>query len=430
MHRSRHLAPLARLATAGITALSLLGFAAPAGAQAAGPLIGPQFFGLHHAGLHVDGARGWPQTQVGSVRLWDNGVSWREIERSAGTFDWSRLDALVAKARSNGASVMLVLGQTPRFHSTRPSAAGAYGPGASAMPRKAAWVRYVKAVARRNAAQWGNAVRLQVWNEANAVPYWSGTPRQMAVLTAWTRAALRAANSSAELVGPAMVTRLSSQQTYLRKFYAQRVNGRNVSAYVDALSFQLYTVATGTPESSMALLRQVRSVLARHNIRKPIYNTEINYGLVGGPQAGAAARQISTARQVGNVIRTYVLNAQNRIKGVYWYSWDLQSMSNTPMVLSDGITLTAAGQAFGRSREWLVGSRPFGCTVARSGVYSCGFRTGNETRRVVWHPAKTVKVKAPAGARSYTTASGATHTTSGGTSVTVGPAPVLFRSPR
>ena len=191
---------------------------------------------------------------------------------------------------------MLVLGQTPKFHSTRPSAPGAYGRGASAMPRKAAWMRYVKAVARRNAAVWGNSVRLQVWNEGNAPPYWSGTPRQMAVLTAWTRAALRSAGSSAQLIGPAMVTRLTSQQTYLRKFYDQRVNGKNVSRYVDALSFQLYPSATGAPESSMTLLRRVRLILARRSISKPIYNTEINYGLVGGPQAGAGAKKISTSR--------------------------------------------------------------------------------------------------------------------------------------
>jgi hypothetical protein len=422
---------LARLLAAAVTALSLVGFALPAGpAQAAGPLIGPQFFGLHHAGLHADGARGWPQTTVGSIRLWDNGVSWREIETAPGRFDWSRLDALVAKARSQGASVLLVLGQTPSFHSTRPTAAGAYGRGASAMPRKAAWVRYVKAVANRNARVWGNSVGLQVWNEANAVPYWSGTPRQMAKLTVWTRAALRSARSSALLVAPAMVTRLSSQQTWLRSFYAQRVNGRNVSAYADALSFQLYPAATGGPESSMSLLRQVRATLARHGIRKPIYNTEVNYGLVGGPQAGSAARQISGARQVGNVIRTYVLNAQNRVSRVYWYSWDLQSMSNTPLVYGDGITATPAGQAFARVQSWLVGSRATGCSLARTGVYSCAFRTGRETRRVVWHPTRTVRVKAPAGTRSFSTASGATRSTAGGTLVRVGPVPVLFRSSR
>ena len=429
-HSTPPLKMLTRLVLTLALSFGLVGFAAPMGAQAAEPVIGSQFFGLHHAGLHVDGARGWPQTQVGSVRLWDNGVSWREIERRSGVFDWSRLDALVAKARGNGASVLLVLGQTPKFHSTRPGAAGAYGAGASAMPRKAAWVRYVKAVARRNVSVWGNSVRLQVWNEGNAPPYWSGTPQQLAVLTAWTRAALRSAGSSAQLLAPAMVTRLTSQRTYLRKFYEQRVNGKKVSAYVDALSFQLYPSATGAPESSMTLLREVRSILAKNKISKPIYNTEVNYGLVGGPQAGAGAAKISTARQVGNVIRTFVLNAQNRIRGVYWYSWDLQRMSNTPMVLPDGVTLTAAGRAFGLSRDWLVGSRPTGCSVARNGVYSCTFTTSSETRRIVWHPTKSVSVSAPAGSSSYTTGLGVTRTTSGGTKVGVGPAPVLFRIAR
>lgn len=422
---------LARSLAAVVTALSLVGFALPASpAYAAGGKIGSQFFGVHHAGLHVDGARGWPQTRVGSIRLWDNGVSWREIEVAPGQYDWSRLDALVAKARANGASVLLVLGQTPTFHSTKPGAVGAYGPGASAMPRKGAWVAYVKAVARRNAAQWGGVVQLQVWNEANAVPYWSGTPRQMAKLTAWTRGALSSAGSRTGLVAPAMVTRLSSQQTWLRSFYSQRIGKKNVASYVDALSFQLYPVAGGSPEASMTLLRQVRSFLNRKGIRKPIYNTEVNYGLVGGPQAGAAARSISNAKQVGNVIRTYVLNAENRVSRVYWYSWDLQNMSNTPLVLADGITLTPAGRAFGTARSWIVGSRPAGCTRARTRVYTCTFRTAKETRRIVWHPSRTVTVKAPAGSKFLSTAAGGFKRTSRSTKVRVGPVPVMFRGSR
>ena len=428
---STHMLAWARLAAAALTALSLVGFALPARpAYAAGGPIGPQYFGVHHAGLHADAARGWPQTPVGSVRLWDNGVSWREIEKSPGAFDWSRLDALVAKARANQASVLLVLGQTPAFHSTRPSAPGAYGPGASAMPRKAAWVRYVKAVARRNTTTWGGAVQLQVWNEANAVPYWSGTPAQIAKLTAWTRAALRSAGSKAHLVGPAMVTRLTSQRAYIRRFYAQRVARRNVSSYVDALSFQLYPAANGSPEASMTLLRQIRAILAQHGIQKPIYNTEINYGLVGGPQAGAAAKAISQARQVGNVVRTYVLNAQNRVGRVYWYSWDLQGMSNTPMVLADGVTTTAAGRAFATTRSWILGSRPIGCTTSNAGVYTCVFRTGTGIRRAVWHPAKRVAVRAPAGTTSYLTVDGVQHAARGGTKVYVGPVPVLLQGSR
>jgi len=402
----------------------------PVPAHAASAPIPASYFGLHHAGLHADASRGFPQTDVGSVRLWDNGVSWREIERSPGDFSWSRLDALVAKARNHGASVLLVLGQTPTFHSTRSGVPGAYGRGASAMPTKQSWQRYVTAVADRNTSTWGGSVALQVWNEANAVPYWSGTPRQMAQLTAWTRQALNAAGSSAHLVGPAMVTRLSSQQAWINTFYGQRIGGRNVSTYVDALSFQLYPVATGSPEASMTLLRQVRAILARHRVAKPIYNTEINYGLVGGPQAGAGARRISSARQVGNVLRTYVLNAQNRVGRVYWYAWDLQGFANTKMVLSDGITTTPAGRAFGTAKRWLIGTRPAGCSSNRAGTYTCTFRISGEVRRVVWNPRKRVAVRAPAGTTAYVTGNDVTHAARKGTRLYVGQVPVLIRGSR
>ena len=87
------------------------------------PPITSEFFGVHHQGLHADGPIGWPQAPVGSVRMWDNRVSWREIEIAPGVFDWTLIDAQMAKARANGASVLLVLGQTPVFHSTRPTAA-------------------------------------------------------------------------------------------------------------------------------------------------------------------------------------------------------------------------------------------------------------------------------------------------------------------
>ena len=111
---------------------------------------------MHHQRLDLDGPIGWPQAPVGSVRMWDNRVSWREVEVADGVFDWTLIDAQMAKARANGASVLLVLGQTPVFHSTNPSAAGSYGPGASAMPTQASWVRYVQETARRNINVWGH----------------------------------------------------------------------------------------------------------------------------------------------------------------------------------------------------------------------------------------------------------------------------------
>jgi hypothetical protein len=393
------------------------------------PPISAAFFGMHHAGLHADGPIGWPQAPIGSVRMWDNKVSWREIEVAPGVFDWTLIDMEMAKARANGASVLLVLGQTPTFHSSRPTVVGSYGPGASSMPDKTSWVNYVQQVALRNRSVWGGIAQFQVWNEANVVGYWAGTPQQMATLTAWTRSALRSVDPASRLVAPALVTRLSSQQSWVSAFYQQRVAGKNVSAYVDALSFQLYPVATGTPESSMALLAAVRRILARNNISKPIWNTEVNYGMVSGAGSGTAPA-ISSARQVGNLMRTYVLNAGNRVSRVYWYSWDLLGMSNTQLVAADRITLTPAGKAFTTTRTWLQGARPVGCSRAKTGTWTCTFTTATQTRRIIWNPSRSTSVKLAFRASSVATWDSAATARPMGSRVAVGVVPVLVSTRR
>jgi hypothetical protein len=270
-------------------------------------------------------------------------------------------------------------------------------------------------------------VQLQVWNEANALPYWAGTAQQMALLTAWAR---QAAGSSTRLVAPAMVTRLTGQRAFIDAFYRQKVAGKNVSAYVDALSFQLYPLATGSPEQSMQLLAAVRKILARHKVSKPIYNTEVNYGLVGGPEAGALARPIAGARQAGYVARTYLLNAQNGVSRVYWYAWDSHGMVNTEMVGLDDVTVTEAGRSFAVVRSWIVGTRPAGCVRDRKGTFTCTFTAGRATKRAVWNPTKSVSVAAPKKTRSVQTLAGVSNTFRAGRSVRVGEVPVLFTTSR
>jgi hypothetical protein len=415
-------------AVAAALPVALATFLLPAGpaSAAAQPVITSSYFGSHLQGLSGDGPAAFPPGPVGSLRLWDDGVSWREIETTPGVFDWTVLDAEMAKAREHGVTVLLVLGQTPTFDSTRPAAPSTYGPGASAMPTQAAWTAYVKAVATRNRSVWGGIASFQVWNEANVAGYWSGTAKQMATLTAWTRAVLRSAGSTATLVGPALVTRLISQRAWSMKFFAQKVAGKNVSAYVDALSFQLYPAANGSPESSMKLLAASKVMLARLGVHKPIWNTEVNYGLSGA----SSVRPASTDRQVGNVLRTYVLNAENGVRRVYWYSWDLLGLSNTPLVQGDRITLTPAGQAFGTARSWLLGTRPAGCSRDKRGTYTCTFTTPTETRKVIWNPSRSTSVVAGKGTRSVAGWNTAPAARGKGAKIRVGIVPVLVRSAR
>ncbi len=422
MTRSAHLVrtavgyPLLALALALALAVALL--PATAAEAAARRHVSRSFFGVHDTQ-----PVSWPTAPVGAIRLWDSGVSWREIETASGVFDFSRLDAQVDAARSHRAKVLLVLGQTPRFHSRNPGRQGSYGLGAASMPTKSSWIRYVRTVVRRYE---GRHVDYQVWNEANVSGYWNGSTRQMAKLTRWTDRVVAHNDPRADVVAPALATRLTGQRAWLRTFYGTRVGGRNVASYVDAVSLNLYPMPHQGPEQSMDLLASSRTMLARAGVHKPIWNTEINYGLLGG----GTARNISRAKEAAYVARTLVLNADQNVKRMYWYAWDLQHLANTQLTFANGTTQTRAGVAYEVVRGWLLGTRTRGCSQDRRGTWTCELRFAHGTKRVYWNPAHRVTVHAVGSARTTVDLRGHRDRLHGGEAIKVGKAPVMVLSRR
>ena len=280
-----------------------------------------------------------------------------------------------------------MLGQTPAFHSSKPKKVGAYGPGASSMPDLAAWTAYVQAVVERYNAP---DVTFQVWNEANVEGYWSGTPKQMAQLTAAAREVIDAASPEPTLVAPALAVRTIGQRAWLRDFYAERVGGVPVADLADVLSLQLYPEAGAGPERGLELLAAARESLRLQGVPddKPIWNTEINYGLQGGePTAPAPPEQ-----QQANVATTYLLNAAGGIGRVYWYSWDLHTIADTDMVAADNDTLTPGGEAFATVQRWLLGSTVDSCTRANA-LRVCTLTTPRGPATVYWNPRGEVPVR-------------------------------------
>ena len=390
--------------------------ASPSTSAASG--IGPEFFGVHDS--DPVGAS-WPKAPVGSLRVWDSGAAWNQVETSPGVFDFGRLDAIVKTARSHKANVVIVLGQTPAFHATVPSPAAAYGAGASSMPTLDAWRKYVDTVVRR---YHGPDVQFQVWNEVNVVNYWSGTQAQMAQLTAVARQVVDKVDPDITLVAPAFVTRLASQQKWMDDFFAQKVDGKPVGDLIDVVSLQLYPVpTTPTPEASMLQLAVDRKILAKHGVDKPVWNTEINYGARGGKNVAPAPLN----EQASNVARTYLLNAANGVQRVFWYVWDLaQPIVDTYMVAPDKSTPTAAGRAFGTVRKWMIGTTVHGCHADKRGTYTCTLVKNGATRLVMWNAERPVQVKVPAGVTTAEKLIGAAQPVTAGASLTVDSMPVLL----
>jgi len=402
-------------ATVAFAVAGVLGGAVPA--QAAPAPVPATFFGMHDTRLAVGG---FPSVQTGSVRLWDVGCLWANVQPVRGTWALGCLDRAVSNARKHGARPLVVLGQPPAWAAARPRAAGVYGAGTSSPPKTLAlWRAYVTKVVQR----YQGRADYQVWNEANIAGFWSGSPAELVRLEKEASRIVQRYAPRATVVSPSFATRRASQLRWLRRYVAAG-GGRSMAA----IGLHLYPEPTAGPEGSITLLDKARKILAAGRLSKPVWCTELNYGASLGP-VGSPAVRYTAAREAAYVARAYVLAAQSGVARVFWYSWDTPGTSGVAMSRS-GAPTRAAG-AFTRVRSWLAGSRMYGCSVDRHGTYTCTMRLkGGSWARVLWNPNRAVSVRTPSSTRTTTSLAGTVSRQSGARALRVGGTPVLLRTSR
>jgi hypothetical protein len=432
-------------------ALALLAAPAPAAVSDTSPAVdgrtstvtttirvSPDFFGIQDGSQQAYG-----RISFGSLRLWDAGVTWRNIETSPGVYNWHGLDTLVSAAQAHGVQVTLVLAMTPSF----------YADAATLPPTELShYADYVRAVMNRYRSFNGQRgiAAYQVWNEGNVSSFWTGTPYQLAELTGIVHDVRDEVDPGATVVAPSFAMRLKYQSRWFAQYQAQQVDGSPVWRYYDANALSLYPMATygdraGGPEDAMALAGQARHLLAQAGAPSdtPLWGSEVNYGLVSGATPGdGAATPIPERRQVANVIRTYLLGAARGLSGIFWYRYDWKEISGGGTL---GNTLlatpgapdqpTAAGLALATTKTWLHGRlvgvdghRP--CARDGRGTFTCIVRYSGGVRRIYWNPLRRVDVRLRADATSRQTALGVTKALDRSrTTIRVGAQPVMVNSP-
>ena len=364
--------------------------------------VPPAFFGLHDGSMAA-----YDRLDVGSVRLWDVGVQWSQVETSPGVYDWRRLDTLVSAAQAHGTEVTLVLAMTPSFD----------GPAANLPPTDLAdYAAYVRAVMSRYRDFDGSRgiAAYQVWNEGNVATFWQGTPAELATMTRVVDRVRDQVDPGATVLAPSFAVRYVGERRWIRRYESRTVGGTPVWKNYDASGFSLYPKARygdrpGGPEDAMRLLAKVRGVLDRAGVPhgKPVWATEINYGLKSGPPGQLTADPISQRRQVANVLRTYLLGAARGLARLFWYRYDWNTISPAQGGGTLGNTLlttpgqwddvTRAGRALTTAENWLHGRlvdagarRP--CARDRRGTFTCVVRYAGGTRTIYWNPRRTVTV--------------------------------------
>lgn len=364
MAGSKSSKPLTSL-IAGAAALILLVGLAPPAAQA-DTLVDSRQFGLHVPQI-ANGVV--PTVSYGSVRLWDSGVAWGQVEQRRGEYWWVGFDRAVQAANAQNAQILYVLGSTPTWAASDRSQGTYPNRGAASSPRYLSdWRRWVTAVVTR----YGPSIdAYQIWNEANLSTFWQGTPRRMARLTLEAEKIIRRLDPTAVVVAASSTVRLRS--AFARFFPAYLKELRRVGWPVDAFAIHTYGPSTATPALRAKYVRLARAELrdARAPAR-PLWDTEVNYG-IKGPGARYPDKDIGGNKAATYVAQTYLDSVRLRIARTYWYSWS----AKTDLL---GITMNTGypgATAFQTTHDWLANavvdcrSRHVRiCRINRGGVLS------------------------------------------------------------
>ncbi len=337
------------------------------------PAVSDRYFGMH-VGFTSPGTP-WPAVPFGTWRLWDANVTWKDLEPARGTWDFSRLDSLVALAQQHNTDVILPLALTPQWASRRPDESSAYTPGAAAPPADMQdWIDYVQAVAARYK---GRIAYYEIWNEVNSTATWTGTPAEIAALQRAAYSVIKSTDPNAKVISANLATSggIPMLQQLLDLGYANTA---------DIIGYHFY-VCPSQPETIASLAAEVSSLLGRYGVNKPIWNTETGWL---PPSTFASEDQAA-----GIVIRALLIGQSAGIERFIWYAWDNHCCVSLFMTEADNATPTRAALAYANLQTWLVGNTLEPCAADGSGTWSCQLRFADGRHGLIlWNPNRRTSV--------------------------------------
>lgn len=356
-------------------------------------------------GKPVSGGVPWPSETFGTLRLWDSGTAWTNLQPTQDSWNFVPLDTWVAAAQAHGVQdIILTLGQSPAWASSDPSIVNYYGAGAPAPPKNISdWTNYVTTVAQR----YKNSIRYyEIWNEPNDATYFTGTVAQLAQLTQAASAALKAVDPGITVI---------SAPAYSAG-YLDLLLGTGIGSSVDVIGYHVYDTP---PEDTGRQLANVRLVTAARGVSdKPLWDTE------GASGDTTTAETLAPAYLTRKFLTDLAFGS-----GRYdWYTWGPATNFCVGTELNDRSTSTA-GQAYGYLNGWLAGATLTSASIDPVQDWQIYLAlTNGDQGIIVWNPVATTQFTVPVGFNLYEEDDIYGNVTPvSGSTVSVGEDPVLLR---
>lgn len=310
---------------AAIIAIAI-GLIAASTAQAADPFFGMFTNGLDRPVTQLD-AELTAQAATG-VGLLREHVYWDRIERTPGTYDFTGLDALVARAGARGLTILPILTATPQFYSTRPLGLGNDG----WPPRDPSTiVRFTYELAKRYGAwgtYWGCVApgvlcrrpyrpigAWQVWNEPD-LPAWWRTGVDPAAYTRLLQNAflgLKLGDANSDVVLGGLSLRALLPGGFLEQLYDQ-----GAAPYFDTLALHPYGVSVGTVVSHIRRARAIAT--AKNDASVPLRISEYGFA-TGGASPWTTTPDCQAALLAATTRELFARRAELGLRGIIQLQW-------------------------------------------------------------------------------------------------------------
>ena len=374
-------------------------------------------------GMHIPQISQGEQTSVneGTVRLWDSGVTWGQVEQKKGKYWWNGLDAAVANANAQNLSILYVLGSTPKWAATNTKQGKYPNKGAASMPKNIKdWKNWVTAVVKRYR---DSIDAYQIWNEANLKTFWEGTPEEMATLTKEASKIIRKYDPTAKVVAASTTVRL---QSAYKKFFPKYLKALKKNKWpVDVIAFHGYPAGNGTPGDRVTYIKQVQADMKKGKVpaNKALWDTEVNYGIAG---PGSVPRVvIDGATAAAWTAATYMDDMLYGVDRAYWYYW----YNNSNLVGIQMYNGTFGALGYQTARNWLSGSF-YSCQEGQAGQPNvCQLGDNLNPEVIAWTGGPETTFTVPANASQQCNALNECAAVLPGTQVTIGSMPIWFGNP-
>lgn len=319
-----------------------------------------------------------PQVPAGTIRM-ACGPTWGAVAPARGQFDWTAMDATLARAESWGfTDILFSICGTPEWagRATPGPDEAVFGRGAAQPPKDLAdWKHYVSAMAKRYQ---GRIAGYEVWNEPTSPQFFTGTPAEMGRMTQVAREAITEADPNAYVLSGAIQTH---RPDFLADFgipYLEEL--AKLDWPVDGIAAHFYVPAEGTPADRLRQIRAMQKELQRLGAPDdlPLWDTEVNYD-VSAP-GGEPDGRITGDRAAAWTARTYLDSWRTGIRRTYWYLWSQEYYEFPGIQMRIGDPSTAALTTLS---EWVNGTRFEGCQES-GGAVSCRFTRSGTPLRIAW----------------------------------------------